>query len=179
MSFDATVGGANATSYISLDFANLFFENMLKPNAWDSATPDEQKRALMTATQWLEEYDYWGERATATQALEFPRFGIDDENGEPELLLGLYDETVIPTPLGHAQCELAFYLLGLGAAAAGAALTTGSGPISSLKIGNSVEVRYAQQSATGTTTAPTTDAGGLPIHVARHLRGLRQPVIIA
>lgn len=180
MGFDATVGGVNSTSYIDLAFANLLFENILKPNAWDSATPDEQRRALMTATTWLEEYDYVGSRATATQALKFPRFGMDDENGDPELLLRLYDETVIPAPLGYAECELAYYLLTLGAAAGAAALTTGAGPVSSLKIGNSVEVRYTQQSASATgATAPTTDSSGLPIHVARHLRGLRLPVVIA
>lgn len=177
MSFDSTVGGVSATSYISLAFANSFFENVLKPNAWDSATPDEQKRALMTATLWLEEYGYWGERATVTQALKFPRFGIDDEHGDPELLLGLYDETVIPPPLGYAECELAFYLLALGVAAGAVALTTGASPVSSLKIGNSVEIRTAQQ--VGVTAVPTTDSSGLPMHVARHLRGLRQPVIIA
>lgn len=180
MSFDSTVGGANSNSYIDLAFANSFFERILKPNAWDEASPDEQKRALMTATAWLEEYDYAGSRATTIQSLKFPRFGMDNENGDPELLLGLYDETVIPTPLGYAECELAYYLLTLGSAASAAALTTGTGPISSLKIGKSVEVRYQQQSASATsTTAPTTDSSGLPIHVARYLRGLRLPVVIA
>lgn len=175
MALIATIGGTNSNSYSFLEYANLFFENMLKPNAWDEAVPDDQERALMTATQWLEEYDYVGRAATLTQALKWPRFGIDDEP-----ILGLYDETEMPVPLLNATCELAFYLLTLGEAGGAAALTTGLGPVSSLKIGNSVEVRYQQQSASATTvTAPTTDMTGLPIHIARLLRGLRLPVVVA
>ena len=175
MALDATVGGANSNCYPTLEYANLFFENFLLPNAWDDAVPDDQERTLMTATQWLEEYDYVGRAATLTQALKWPRFGIDDE-----LILGLYDETEMPVPLLNATCELAYYLLSLGAVGGAAALATGVGPVSSLKIGNSVEVKYTQQSATTTAvTAPTTDASGLPIHVARLLRGLRLPVVIA
>jgi hypothetical protein len=175
MTLIATIGGANSNSYPTLAYANSFFENMLLPNAWDSAVPDDQERALMTATQWLEEYDYVGRAATLTQALKWPRFGIEDE-----LILGLYDETETPIPLLNATCELAFYLLTLGPAGGAAALTTGLGPVSSLKIGNSVEVKYQQQSASGSATSvATTDTSGLPIHVARLLRGLRLPVVIA
>jgi hypothetical protein len=175
MAIDPTIGGANANSYVTLAYANSFFENMLLPNAWDSAVPDDQERALMTATQWLEEYDYVGRVATLTQALKWPRYGISDE-----LILGLYDETEMPMPLLNATCELAFYLLSLGAAGGAAAIATGVGPVSSLKIGNSVEVKYTQQSSSTTaTSAPTTDSGGMPIHVARLLRGLRLPVVIA
>lgn len=185
---DATVGGANANSYVTLDYANSFFENFLLPNAWDSAVPDDQERALMTATQWLEEYDYASRPATTTQALKFPAVSIFDTNGSlvadsggtPALILGIYDDTTIPVPQMKATCELAYYLLSLGAAGGAAALATGVGPVSSLKIGNSVEVRYTQQTSTTTaTTAPTTDSSGLPIHVARLLRGLRLPVVIA
>jgi DnaT-like ssDNA binding protein len=175
MALDATIGGVNANSYPTLAYANSFFEKMLLPNAWDDAVPDDQERALMTATQWLEEYDYVGRAATLTQALKWPRFGIEDE-----LILGLHDETEMPVPLLNATCELAFYLLTLGAAGGATALTTGLGPISSLKIGNSVEVKYQQQSASATATqVATTDSSGLPIHIARLLRGLRLPVVIA
>lgn len=171
---DATTGGANSNSYVSLTYANSFFENVLLPNSWDEAVPNDQERALVTATQWLEEYDYVGRAATLTQALKWPRFGIDDE-----LILGLYDETEMPTPLLNATCELAYYLLTLGAAGGAAAITTGLGQPSSLKLGDEVEVRYQQQASTATATAPLTDTSGLPIHVARLLRGLRLPVIIA
>lgn len=175
MALDATIGGVNANCYVTLAYANSLFENMLLPNAWDEAEPDNQERALMTATQWLEEYDYVGRAATLTQALKWPRFGIEDE-----LILGLYDETMMPVGLLNATCELAFYLLTLGAAGGAAALTTGLGPISSLKIGNSVVAEYRQRSSTGSAiVVPTTDSSGLPIHVARSLRGLRLPVIIA
>lgn len=181
MALDATIGGANSNSYVTLEYANSFFENFLLPNAWDSAVPDDQERALMTATQWLEEYDYVGRVATLTQSLKWPRYGLSDVvSGSDGLILGLYDETEMPIPLLNATCELAYYLLTLGAAGSGAALGTGVGPVSSLKIGNSVEVKYQQQSSSSTSiVAPTTDSSGLPIHVARLLRGLRLPVVIA
>lgn len=184
---DAAIGGVNSNSYTTLAYANAFFENLLLPNAWDSAVPDDQERALMTATQWLEEFDYIGSPATLTQALKWPRSGwkVDsqgnlDENGTAEPILGRYDETEMPVPLLNATCELAFYLLTLGAAGGAAAITTGLGQPSSLKLGNEVEVRYQQQGAsTATAIAPLTDQSGLPIHVARLLRGLRLPVVIA
>lgn len=181
MALDATIGGANSNSYVTLDYANSFFENFLLPNAWDEAVPDDQERALMTATQWLEEYDYVGRVATLTQALKWPRFGLSDiTSGDDELILGLYDETQMPTPLLNATCELAYYLLTLGAAGGAAAITTGLGQPSSLKLGSEVEVRYQQQSSSSTAVvAPITDTTGLPIHVARLLRGLRLPVVIA
>lgn len=188
MALDATIGGVNSNSYPTLVYANSFFENFLLPNAWDSAVPDDQERALMTATQWLEEYDYIVTPATATQALKWPGFSIFDADGDlvvdsgdaPALVLGIYDETEIPIPLLKATCELAYYLLSLGAAGGAAAIATGVGPVSSLKIGNSVEVKYAQQSSSATgVTVPTTDSSGLPIHIARLLRGLRLPVVIA
>lgn len=176
---DATVGGANSNSYVALTYANSFFENFLLPNAWDEAVPDDQERALMTATQWLEEYDYIGRVATLTQALKWPRFGLSDvTSGDDQLILGLYDETEMPVPLLNATCELAYYLLTLGAAGGAAAITTGLGQPGSLKLGSEVEVRYQQQSSS-TLTVPVTDTSGLPIHVARLLRGLRLPVIIA
>lgn len=186
MALIATIGGSNSNSYVTLAYANTFFENVLKPNAWDSATPDEQERALMTATMWLEEFDYIGSLATTMQALKWPRFGwkVDsrgnlDASGTVELILGKYDETEMPTPLLNATCELAYYLLTLGEAGGAAALTTGLGPVSSLKIGNSVEVRYQQQASAVSAVVPTTDTTGLPIHIARLLRGLRLPVVIA
>ena len=187
MSFDATVGGANANSYVDLPFANTFFEHILLPNLWDNATPDNQQRALMTATTWLEEFDYVVTPATTTQALKWPGVSIFDENGDlvidtdgtPALVLGVYDETEMPVPLLNATCELAFYLLTLGAAGGAAALTTGLGQPSSLKLGDEVEVRYQQQSSSVAVVVPATDTSGLPIHVARLLRGLRLSVIIA
>lgn len=188
MTLDATISGAGSNSYVTLAYANQFFERLLLPNAWDSAVPDDQERALMTATQWLEEFDYIGSLATTTQALAWPRFGMLDDThnptlipgrSNPTLILGKYDETEMPVPLMNAQCELAFYLLTLGPAA-GSAITTGLGTISSLKLGNEVETRYQVGGSSATAVvAPLTDASGLPIHVARLLSGLRQPVVIA
>jgi hypothetical protein len=187
MSLDATVGGANSNSYVTLAYANSFFENWLLPNAWDSATPNDQSRALMTATSWLEEFDYASRPATTTQALKFPAVSIFDTNGDlvadsdgtPALILGVYNETVIPVPLMKANCELAFYLLSLGVAAS-SVLAASAGPVSELRIGKSVQVKYAQMAADSIkVTGPAVDSTGLPIHVARLLRGLRLPVVIA
>lgn len=185
MSFDATVGGANANSYVTLAYANSFFENWLLPNAWDDAVPDDQERALMTATSWLEKVDYIVTPATDTQALKWPGFSIFDTNGDlvadssgtPALVLNRYDETEMPVPLMNTTCELAFYLLTLGAALGASSVTGTLGPVSSLKLGDEVEVRYGQPSAAATIAAFGVD--DLPAHVARGLRGLRLPVVIA
>lgn len=174
MAFDATIGGVGANSYCTYEYAVAHFQNKLFPTKWDESAENEQKRALMTATLWLEELSYYAIPATATQALKFPAkpHTTDDRT----LVLDKYSDTQMPDRLLKAECELALYLLVVGEAAATA--VAGSSPVSSLKIGKSVEVKYATgDSATETTVG--FDSTGLPIHVARLLGGLRLPAVLA
>lgn len=174
MAFDATIGGTGANSYCTYDYANAHFENKLFPTKWNETAENDQKRALMTATLWLEGFSYYAIPTTTMQALKFPAkpHGTDDRT----LVLDKYADDEMPDKLLKAECELALYLLVAGEAAV--LVVAGSSPVSSLKIGNSVEVKYA----TGDSAAETTvgfDSTGLPIHVARLLSGLRLPAVFA
>lgn len=163
MAIIATSGAANANSYGTLAEAEAYFANHPDLETWDEAT--DQEEALIWAAMRLDEYDFIGEPASDTQSLKWPRTSDD------VFEIG-WGDTEIPLRLKYAQFELA--LERLKDVASGTS-GTDSQPVSSLKIGNSVEVRYN----TSGTTNTSIDFSQLPIQVARHLRGLRVPALFA
>ena len=73
VTIDATAGGANANSYITLAEADAYVEAMvLSTDAaqWDSGNTDSRNRALTAAAQRLDRERFLGARATDTQALQ-------------------------------------------------------------------------------------------------------------
>ena len=79
VTIDATAGGADANSYITLSDAQDIIDGMVEDadvTAWGSATDDQKNRALYTATQRLDRERFLGARATDTQALQWPRTGV-------------------------------------------------------------------------------------------------------
>ncbi len=70
----ATVGAADADSYLDLDAANAQMDKRLNTSAWTSAaSDDDRKRALIEATRMIDANRLDGYRVTSTQRLEFPR----------------------------------------------------------------------------------------------------------
>ena len=122
VTIDATAGGANANSYITLSEANTFVEAMISStdvSKWTTGTDDTRNRALAAATQRLDRERFIGARATNTQALQFPRTGVR----RPDTYVNTYatgfpfrisedyfSETEIPDQIKRAQIELAVYL---------------------------------------------------------------------
>jgi len=106
VTIDATVGGASANSYVTLATANTYFEGRLNVTDWTGATDDNKNRALVSAARRLDQESYEGIRASSTQALQWPRDGLYDEDGNS------IDEDTIPQRVQDAQCELALYMLG-------------------------------------------------------------------
>ena len=73
ITLDATVGGANANTYISLSDANSFIEGLVlndDTTAWDNSSTDNKNRALFTAAQRIDREKFLGARVADTQALE-------------------------------------------------------------------------------------------------------------
>lgn len=93
---DATLSGANANSYAAVSEADDYFDNTLDHASWAGLMPDDKARALIQATGMLEVLLYWGEPASATQALKFPR-----------IYAPAYDGTSIPPEVKAALYELA------------------------------------------------------------------------
>ena len=122
VTIDATAGGANANSYLTLADAQAIVDGMVEDadvTAWASATDDQKNRALYTATQRLDRERFIGAKATNTQARQWPRTGVR----KPDTYVNTYatgfpfrisedyfSETEIPDQVKRAQVVLAVYL---------------------------------------------------------------------
>lgn len=111
MSLDATVGGANANSYVTqAEFEAYLEERLHVPAALlegGSATDEQKEAALIWATRVLDANTCWtGSAATETQALNWPRSGMFSKNGFA------IPEDEIPKALKNAQSEMAMLLFG-------------------------------------------------------------------
>lgn len=106
MAFDATVGGANANSYVSVADADAYIAIRLYSDEWNAADTATKQAALATATATIDELYQWkGEKATSTQELHWPATGAVDCNGDD------INSTTIPNAVKNAVCEQALYLL--------------------------------------------------------------------
>ena len=78
---DATVGGENSNSYATLAEAQAYFDERLNVDSWTAASTDTQNRSLIQATRIIDaSYEWQGERASSTQALDWPRDSVYDCN---------------------------------------------------------------------------------------------------
>lgn len=112
MAIDATIGGATANSYVSLEDAETYFVARLRVDAWDGASAQDKEKALLQACRRIEALRLRSHRmrddpflvAYDTQALKFPRWRDFKD--------GAY---FIVQPVMDAQCEEALALLSIGA----------------------------------------------------------------
>lgn len=100
----ATSGAANANSYLTVAAADSIANTMIATLKWSTATTDNKGRALITATRYLDQLGWIGDRATTTQALAWPR--SDASCGEKA-----YDDDEIPAEVQYATFDLADALL--------------------------------------------------------------------
>lgn len=96
-------GLSNAESYLSVTDANTYFTN-LGTTAW-TGTDAVKEAVLRKATQYLDAtYSWAGTIASTTQALNWPREGVEDSQGRD------LDNTV-PRAIENATAELALAAL--------------------------------------------------------------------
>ena len=134
---DATLQGASANSYVTLAEANAYFETVPHDEHW-TGSDDAKNRVLITATRYLDNFEYYGERCTTTQALKWPRkeYKVDGVK---------MDCTFIPQPVKNATFELAHSLLYKGEALVG---TTGTqGTYEEVELGD-LKVKFKDSSQT-------------------------------
>lgn len=145
---DATVGGANSNSYVTLAEASAYFEARVPTSpAWESSAI--QEAALIMATRMLDAITqpykifvpgtggspgyyrvrrHWtGAAATTTQRLAWPRTGMYDRNGNA------IASNVLPLELKEAVSEFAGQLLKADSTLNNAVMALG---ISSVKAGS-------------------------------------------
>ena len=129
---DATIKGANANSFVTLDEANNYFATVPDSSTWDDKTVDQKKRALISATRWIDSFVYYGDRCDDGQALKFPRNNYQVDGVELSC-------STIPNNIKYAQYEVARALANDTGAITG---TTGKdGNFSEVKLGD-IEVKY-------------------------------------
>ena len=98
---DATAKGVSSNSYVTVAEADAYFGDRLRSTDWTGATPDDKARALIGATARLEQEIYEGTKTTLEQALKWPRFGADDDDGN------VFDHDTIPAIVKEATFEQA------------------------------------------------------------------------
>lgn len=97
---NATVGAADANSYLTLAEAQDYADSDMNAADWYAATTDQRTRALITATRNLDLVGFVGTRSTTTQALAWPRTGYTTTEKT-------YGADEIPDEIKRATWELA------------------------------------------------------------------------
>lgn len=126
LTVDATVGGANSNSYVSLEDAEAYMLGRVNPWSGDDTA---KNAALVNATAFLEREQWAGTKGSTpesalVQALAWPRRWVPtlEFTAYPEYVtdnfidtsVAFYSSLTIPTPIVRATCELAMELLRAG-----------------------------------------------------------------
>jgi hypothetical protein len=120
MGFDATVGGADANSYVTLEAVTGYMALRINASAWNGLTEAQQEAYAVTATLMLEcSADWYGLPDSEEQSLHFP----------------VTDETIIPDAVQRAVCEQIIYLMSVDSTTLPTAIQKGlssvnAGPVS-------------------------------------------------
>lgn len=71
----------NADSYVSIEYADTYF-TARGFSSWFEKTDEDKEIELIKATEYVDaSFDWRGRKATAEQALAFPRKGLIDNDG--------------------------------------------------------------------------------------------------
>ena len=109
---DAAPGSLSANSYTTRTEADLFHESHFYSASWHALTPGQKDMALVHATRLLDEQVSWyGSKTNRSQALRWPRVGVEERDVSGEYYDAYYgytlDSTTIPLWLKQATAEMA------------------------------------------------------------------------
>ena len=133
---DATLEGASANSYVTLAEADAYFETTPDDTNWANKTDDQKNRSLISATRFIDDFEFYGKRCTTTQALKWPRKDYKVDGVELAC-------TLIPDEVKVGTFELARALANNTAALTGSKGTDGT--YQEVKLGD-LEVKYNENS---------------------------------
>lgn len=103
--FDATIGGAVANSYATVEQLDTYFGGRYPADLWDSLPTADKQKIATTATRRIDQETFYGGKAKSSQSLQFPRINASDREGNT------YQSNIIPQNLINAQAELIYFLL--------------------------------------------------------------------
>jgi hypothetical protein len=82
LTLDATVGSPTGNSYTTVAGANALAAYRVGADAWAGLETDQKVQYIVMATRDLDTLRFRGAKATATQALEWPRTGTEYADDE-------------------------------------------------------------------------------------------------
>ena len=128
---DATIGGANSNSYVTLAEADAYFDGSMHNTDWNNHSDAKKEAALIQATQWLDYLGWSGDCCGTTQRLRWPRKNVKCMCQEATC-------TMIPLQVKQATFELAFKLVHDPDAISGGVKGNGAatGPVKRNKLGD-------------------------------------------
>ena len=113
-------GRADANSYASAADCDAYHSGHLYATSWTGATADNKAAALVMASRVIDaEFQFNGAKASAAQALQWPRSDCRDPDAvATSSSSGVVASNVVPKAVLDATCELARELLTLDRTAA-------------------------------------------------------------
>jgi hypothetical protein len=95
-------------SYVTVSEANAYFLSRLDADTWIGSSDINKERALITASNILDEMTWIGTISDTNQAMAFPRVAnyFDDRLG-----VTVYLESTVPWRIAKAAMELSLHLL--------------------------------------------------------------------
>jgi hypothetical protein len=104
-------GRSDANSYASVAEADAYHEGHLYASAWTAASASDKDKALVMATRLIDgQFQFGGARVEEAQALQWPREGCHDPDGDG-WSGGTVADDVVPKAVVEATCEMARELL--------------------------------------------------------------------
>ena len=105
---DTAIGDVRELYYGTVDAAVLYHVKRVHAWDWDNAVLIDRVKALYTATQAIEKFNFIGRKTVATQELQFPRTRTDND-GTVNLVGGV---TGVPVSIEYAVYLIADALVG-------------------------------------------------------------------
>lgn len=132
MIFDATVGGPDSTSFVTVEESDAYFTSHPFGEPWLELDESQKESYLMMSTRTLSAQCWTGQATSPDQALAWPRTGMIGTNGHP------IPSDIIPREIKYMTLEMSLRTYSEGATASS---STGDQGLKRVKAG-SVEVEY-------------------------------------
>ena len=102
--FDSTPASSTSNSYLSVTEADDYFAGRFGADKWSTFTNTQKQQLLVTSTKQLDTASFNGRKSKVIQSLQWPRQALVDLDGNA------LDDTVIPSKLKEATCEMAYWI---------------------------------------------------------------------
>lgn len=126
----------NTNSYVEIAEADTYFETRVDSTNWVSASTETKERALVTATQLIDDHAWIGSAVSSSQALAWPRKYATYLNPRLGLTVSI-DEATVPKEVKVAVYEQALHLLNNENLLAGTTQTFESISVGSISLSDS------------------------------------------